>query len=94
MADKIDPQLKHFIAATEEKLRFQQVILSLTDQCWDKCMTGTPGQKLDRKTEQCFVNCVQRFVETNHYVANRFAKQSTQLAASSSAETTEGFKWQ
>uniref|UniRef100_A0A8C0DEA4 Mitochondrial import inner membrane translocase subunit n=1 Tax=Balaenoptera musculus TaxID=9771 RepID=A0A8C0DEA4_BALMU len=45
----VDPQLQHF---TE-----------MTELCWEMCM-DKPGPKLDSRAEACFVNCVERFIDT------------------------------
>ena len=69
-----DPQMQRFIESETQKQRFQQLVHSLTDQCWDTCM-GNPGQKLERKTETCLVNCVERFIDTSNFVVNRLEKE-------------------
>ena len=69
-----DPQMQRFLESETQKQRFQQLVHSLTDQCWDTCM-GNPGQKLDRKTETCLVNCVERFIDTSNFVVNRLEKE-------------------
>ena len=69
-----DPHMQRFIESETQKQRFQQLVHSLTDQCWDTCM-GTPGQKLERKTETCLVNCVERFIDTSNFVVNRLEKE-------------------
>lgn len=52
----------------------------LTDQCWEVCM-DKPGNRLDTKTENCLVNCVERFIDTTNFVVNRLEK--TQISSSS-----------
>ena len=47
--------------------------MDFTDICWDKCM-GTPGAKLDAKTQTCMQNCVERFLDVTMFVTNRFAQ--------------------
>lgn len=102
--DKIagnDPHLQRFMAAETQKQRFQQLVHSLTDQCWDSCV-GSPGQKLERKTESCIVNCVERFIDTGNYVVNRLEKEGEGYMAQEaqskglglSGSGSEGFKWQ
>lgn len=43
---------------------------SILDACWDKCMDKIPS-KMDSKTEQCFSNCVERFMDTSNFVVNK-----------------------
>ena len=31
----------------------QDIVHSLTEECWDKCVTDRPGQKLGGSTEVC-----------------------------------------
>ena len=94
-----DPQMQRFIAAETQKQKFQQLVHSLTEQCWDTCMTGTPGQKLDRKTESCFCNCVDRFLDTSNFVVNRMEKegemhfQREAKQRSKKEESSGGYMW-
>lgn len=36
----------------------------------EKCM-DKPGPKLDSRAEACFVNCVERFIDTSQFILNR-----------------------
>ncbi|KAL9973935.1 hypothetical protein ACROYT_G020456 [Oculina patagonica] len=72
MAGKVDREMEQFILAEKEKVRFQSLVRSLTDECWEKCVEKV-GPKLDSKTETCIVNCVERFLDTSNYVANRLS---------------------
>ncbi|KAL3044582.1 hypothetical protein OYC64_012970 [Pagothenia borchgrevinki] len=65
-----DPQLQRFIESETQKQRFQQLVHQMTGVCWDKCM-DKPGPKLDSRTEMCFVNCVERFIDTSNFILNR-----------------------
>ena len=71
MAGKIDPQMQQFILAEKEKQKFQVLVASLTDECWEKCVEKV-ASKQDSRTETCIVNCVERFLDTSSFVANRF----------------------
>lgn len=86
-----DPQMQRFIESETQKQRFQQLVHSLTDQCWDTCM-GTPGQKLDRKTESCLTNCVERFIDTSNFVVNRLEKEGENYINKEN-ESVDEFKW-
>lgn len=70
-----DPSVQRFINAETQKQRFQQLVHSLTEQCWETCLVGMPGQKMNRKTEMCFENCVDRFLDTSNFVVNRLEKE-------------------
>jgi len=68
--------MQRFIAAESQKKKFQDIVHSLTEECWDKCVTDRPGQKLGGSTESCIVNCVERFVDTANFVVNKLQTQS------------------
>ncbi len=55
-------------------------------------MQGTPGQKLDRRTENCFTNCVERFIDTSNFVVNRLEKEGEALLKQETGRSEE-FKW-
>lgn len=65
-----DHKIQRFLEAETQKQRFQQLVHTLTDQCWETCVDRA-GQKLDSKTETCIVNCVERFIDTTNFVVNR-----------------------
>ena len=46
-----DPQLQRFVAAETQKQAFQAAVHTLTEECWDKCVTDRPGQRLGGSTE-------------------------------------------
>ncbi|ELU08222.1 hypothetical protein CAPTEDRAFT_154748 [Capitella teleta] len=88
-----DPQLQRMIAIETQKQEFQQRIHDLTEKCWDTCMLGVPGQRLDRKTETCIGQCVQRFIDASNFVVNRLEKEG-QANLRQAQDETGGFKWQ
>lgn len=51
-------------------------------------MTGNPGQKLGYKTENCITNCVNRFLDSANYVANRLNTLAGDAAAHPASELT------
>uniref|UniRef100_A0A8B9J4D8 Mitochondrial import inner membrane translocase subunit n=1 Tax=Astyanax mexicanus TaxID=7994 RepID=A0A8B9J4D8_ASTMX len=53
---------------------------SVQEKCMDK-----PGPKLDSRTEVCFVNCVERFIDTSQFILNRL--EQTQRTRGSFSET-------
>lgn len=66
-----DPSLMHFIETESQRQRFQALVHSLTNSCWDICMTGTPGSKMDGKTQTCLSNCVNRFIDASAFIVKR-----------------------
>ncbi|KFO05119.1 Mitochondrial import inner membrane translocase subunit Tim8 A, partial [Dryobates pubescens] len=50
----------------------------------EKCM-DKPGPKLDSRAETCFVNCVERFIDTSQFILNRL--EQTQKSKSAFSES-------
>ncbi|XP_068596622.1 mitochondrial import inner membrane translocase subunit Tim8 A [Brachionichthys hirsutus] len=78
-----DPRLQQFIEMESQKHRFQQLVHQMTEVCWEKCM-DKPGPKLDSRTETCFSNCVERFIDTSQFILNRL--EQTQKSKGSFSE--------
>ncbi len=79
-----DRYMQQFVAAETQKQRFQELIHTITDQCWELCMANvTPSTRLDRKTESCITNCVDRFIDTSNFVVNRLEKEGEMIEAAS-----------
>ena len=93
-----DPRMQQFMNAEGERQRFQQAVHSLTDQCWDTCVKGTPGQKLERKQESCIVNCVARFLDISNFVVHKLEKEGEATIAREGqkgiSDALPDFKWQ
>ena len=49
-------------------------------------MTGSPGNKLGSKTENCIHNCVNRFLDSANYVANRLNSLASQQSSALPSE--------
>ncbi|CAD5120436.1 DgyrCDS9005 [Dimorphilus gyrociliatus] len=73
-----DPQLKRFVETETQRQKFQEIVHSLTDHCWDACM-GTPSNRLEKKTETCLTNCVNRFIDASNFIINRMEKEGEAL---------------
>jgi len=69
-----DQKLQEELMVENQKHKFQSQIHAFTDMCWEKCV-DKPGSKLDGKTETCIVNCVERFLDTNIFIAKRFSER-------------------
>ncbi|CEP14279.1 hypothetical protein [Parasitella parasitica] len=63
-------ELGQFLEAEQAKARVQQTVHSLTDNCWDKCISKV-NNKLDRSEEACLANCVDRFLDTSMFIVKR-----------------------
>ncbi|XP_007434624.1 mitochondrial import inner membrane translocase subunit Tim8 A [Python bivittatus] len=73
-----------FRGVETQKQRFQQLVHQMTELCWEKCM-DKPGPKLDSRAETCFVNCVERFIDTSQFILNRL--EQTQKSKSPFSES-------
>ncbi|KAI7901430.1 Tim10/DDP family zinc finger-domain-containing protein [Cokeromyces recurvatus] len=63
-------ELAQFLQAEQAKARVQETVHSLTDNCWDKCISKV-NNKLDRSEESCLANCVDRFLDTSLFIVKR-----------------------
>ena len=81
-----DPHMQRFVEMETQKQRFQQLVHTLTERCWDSCM-GSPGHKLDSRTETCITNCVERFIDTTNFVVNRL--ETTPVPSSGGDSSSE-----
>ncbi|KAI0603381.1 Tim10/DDP family zinc finger protein [Biscogniauxia sp. FL1348] len=60
--DKVE--LRQFLANESQKARVQATVHTLTDTCFNKCITGTiRNGKLDKTEESCMSNCAERFFD-------------------------------
>merc|ERR1712025_1147525 len=84
----MDPRMQAFIQQEQEKAKLQNVIHEINEKCWDTCFDGKPGNKIDGRTENCLNNCVDRFIDTNLLLVQRFERKVTDMAAQ--AGLTEG----
>ncbi|KAJ9509129.1 Tim10/DDP family zinc finger-domain-containing protein [Haematococcus lacustris] len=68
---EVSAEMQQFIQRESQVAQIQQMIATLTDTCWDKCMLSTPGTYLSSKESSCLENCAKRFVEATQYVLQR-----------------------
>ncbi|RZF32685.1 hypothetical protein LSTR_LSTR004113 [Laodelphax striatellus] len=80
-----DPQMQKFIEEQVQKQRFQNLVSELTSKCWDTCI-DKPTPRLESRAEACLVNCVERFMDSTHFVLNRFEQMSKTMNSSDSLE--------
>jgi mitochondrial import inner membrane translocase subunit TIM8 len=74
MADKAgpSPELQSFIEREQQLAQVQQMIATLTDVCWDKCLgSGSPGAYLSGRETSCLDNCAKRFIDATQFVLQR-----------------------
>ncbi|UJR31946.1 hypothetical protein I4U23_019419 [Adineta vaga] len=81
-----DAALASFIEHENQKQRFQAVVHSLTEQCWDLCAPSI-SSRLDGRSETCLANCVERFIDSSNYIINKLGQEGA--AAVSSMKSNE-----
>ncbi|THU46073.1 hypothetical protein C4D60_Mb09t01110 [Musa balbisiana] len=54
-----------------QKAMIGQMVGKLTDQCWDKCISGTPGSKFSSKESACLSNCARRFMDVSMLIMKK-----------------------
>lgn len=83
--NKIDPELKEFVVNEQIKTQIRAQIRKLNTICFDQCLER-PTSKLEAKQETCIKNCIGRYLETNAFIAQRFAKRSASSMRQDSGE--------
>ncbi|CAF1451163.1 unnamed protein product [Rotaria magnacalcarata] len=81
-----DPQLAAFIEQENQKQRFQSIVHTLTEKCWEVCSPSI-SSRLDGRSETCLHNCVERFIDSSNYIINKIGQEGS--PASTSAHTNE-----
>ncbi|KAL1812623.1 hypothetical protein DCAR_0624865 [Daucus carota subsp. sativus] len=66
------PQMQHFINQEKEKAMLNEMVAKLTNVCWDKCVSGTPGSKFSSSESNCLSNCAQRYMDMSIIIMKRF----------------------
>lgn len=79
---KVSPELREFIVNEQIKAQIQQQIRKFNSICFDRCI-DKPGSKLESKQETCLENCVGRYLDSNGFIANRFAKRAAKVPTDS-----------
>ncbi|WVZ14808.1 hypothetical protein V8G54_012374 [Vigna mungo] len=51
-----------------------EMVAKLTSECWDKCITGTPGNKFSSSESNCLSNCAHRYLEMSMLIMKRLMK--------------------
>lgn len=71
----VSAQMQEFIQRESQVAQIQQMIATLTDVCWDKCVSS-PGSYLSSKETACLENCTKRFVEVTQFIMQRAAHKA------------------
>jgi import inner membrane translocase subunit TIM8 len=70
-------QLQAFLEREQQVAQVQQMIATLTDVCWDKCISA-PGTYLSGRESSCLENCAKRFIDTTQYILQRASHKAQQ----------------
>ncbi|XP_018830814.1 mitochondrial import inner membrane translocase subunit TIM8 [Juglans microcarpa x Juglans regia] len=65
-------ELAQFIAQEKERAMVNEMVAKLTNVCWDKCITGTPGSKFSSSESSCLSNCARRYMDMSIIIVKRF----------------------
>ncbi|KAI9742035.1 MAG: Mitochondrial import inner membrane translocase subunit tim8 [Cirrosporium novae-zelandiae] len=72
-------ELQQFLQNEGQAAKVQQTIHSLTDMCWNKCITGNiNGQMLSGSEETCLRNCVERFIDGANVIVGHVTRMQQQ----------------
>ena len=85
-----DAQLASFIEQENQKQRFQSVVHSLTEQCWELCSPSV-STRLDGKSETCLANCVERFIDSSNFIINKLGQEGAAAMKSHEFNTSTDF---
>jgi import inner membrane translocase subunit TIM8 len=85
-----DAHLASFIEQENQKQRFQSVVHSLTEQCWELCAPSI-SSRLDGKSETCLANCVERFIDSSNYIINKLGQEGAASLKSSEFSSSTDF---
>ena len=85
-----DAQLASFIEQENQKQRFQSVVHSLTEQCWELCQPSI-STRLDGKSETCLMNCVERFIDSSNFIINKLGQEGAAAMKTSEFSTSTDF---
>ncbi|XP_008813226.1 mitochondrial import inner membrane translocase subunit TIM8 [Phoenix dactylifera] len=65
-------ELQRFLEQEKQKAMVSEMVGKITNVCWDKCITSTPGSKFSSSESTCLTNCAQRYVEMSVLIMKRF----------------------
>ncbi|XP_020248405.1 mitochondrial import inner membrane translocase subunit TIM8 [Asparagus officinalis] len=65
-------EFQRMIEQERQKAMVSEMVGKLTNLCWDKCITGTPGSKFSSGETSCLTNCAQRYVDMSVIIMKRF----------------------
>ncbi|KAK7316845.1 hypothetical protein RJT34_00600 [Clitoria ternatea] len=72
LSDLNSSEMQKFYSEEQQRAMVNEIVTKLTSQCWDKCITGTPGNKFSSSEANCLSNCAQRYMEMSMLIMKRF----------------------
>ncbi|XP_010926768.1 mitochondrial import inner membrane translocase subunit TIM8 isoform X2 [Elaeis guineensis] len=65
-------EMQRFLEQEKQKAMVSEMVGKITNVCWDKCITSTPGSKFSSSESTCLTNCAQRYVDMSVLIMKRF----------------------
>jgi import inner membrane translocase subunit TIM8 len=82
-ADKApSPELQAFLEREQQLAQMQQMIATLTEVCFEKCISS-PGSYLSSRESSCIENCAKRFIDATQFILQRAAHKAGEGGGSS-----------
>ncbi|KAI3856837.1 hypothetical protein C5167_022297 [Papaver somniferum] len=66
------PEVLQLIEQEKQRAMVNEMVAKLTNTCWDKCVTSTPGSKFSSSESSCIASCAQRYLDTSMLIMKRF----------------------
>ncbi|XP_030939361.1 mitochondrial import inner membrane translocase subunit TIM8 [Quercus robur] len=64
-------EFAQFLAQEEQRAKVGEMVIKITNVCWDKCITGTPGSKFSSSESSCLSNCARRYMDMSLLIVKR-----------------------
>lgn len=71
-----DNELEKQMMTMELAIAQTRQITKLTERCWKHCSLKV-SDKIDARSETCFVNCVDRFFDSAQIIMSSFENETT-----------------
>jgi import inner membrane translocase subunit TIM8 len=68
-------EMQAFLEREQQLAQVQQMIASLTEVCFEKCISS-PGSYLSSRETTCIENCAKRFIDTTQFILQRAAHKA------------------
>jgi mitochondrial import inner membrane translocase subunit TIM8 len=68
-------ELQAFIEREQQLAQVQQMVATLTETCFEKCVSS-PGSYLSSRETSCIENCAKRFIDATQYILQRAAHKA------------------